>query len=130
MVSCQSTARTGPRGSRGGSSIYSYVWEVDWVCGEWTECVGDDMRRLCNDLNECGTEKDKPDVYQGCGVSENGDVIVEDEGADVEKPNRFFSAITGAVIGGGAKSVAVAGGFLALVIGGFFIVIRKRKLKK
>jgi len=117
-------------GSRGGSSSYSYVCVEDWECGEWSECLGNDMRRLCEDLNECGTEKDKPEVYQECGVSEDGDVIVEDEGADVGEPNRFFSAITGAVIGGGAKSVAVAGGFLVLAVGGLFIVIRKRKKKR
>jgi len=119
-------------GSSGGSSSYSYVCIEDWECGEWSECLGNDMRRLCNDLNECGTEKTKPDVYQGCGVSfEDVDSVLESD--DVEPGtssfNSFLSAVTGAVIGGGAASVAVAGVFMALVVGGFVIVAKRRKKK-
>jgi len=119
---------TGPGGSSGGSSSTSYICTEDWECGEWSECLGNDMRRLCNDLNECGTEMDKPDIYQECGVSEGGDVVVEDEDADVEESDGFFSAMTGAVIGGGATSFALAGAFLVLAIGGFLLIrVRKKK---
>jgi len=124
---------TGPGGSSGGSSSTSYICTEDWECGEWSECLGNDMRRLCNDLNECGTEKSKPDIYQECGESSGvDDMTVESslDGGEIDGIGGFFSAITGAVIGGGATSVAAAGIFLVLVLGGLTIVIRRRNFRK
>jgi len=112
----------------GGSSSYSYVCVEDWECGEWSECMSNDMRRLCNDLNECGTELEKPDIYQECGVSD-GDVVVEDEDADVEESDGFFSAMTGAVIGGGAGSwITVI--VVIILAGGAYWFVKFKKFKK
>jgi len=117
----------------GGGSSSSYVCVEDWACDEWSECVGNDMRRICNDLNECGTVRTKPETYQNCGSTsldslDSGMSFEEEvDDADVSPVVRAFSAITGAVVGGGAASVAAAGVFLFLVLGGFFIVIRKKK---
>jgi hypothetical protein len=115
----------------GGGSSSSYVCVENWECGNWSECLGNDMRRLCNDLNECGTELEKPDIYQECGISFGEDMEVEsvDEEADVSPIVRAFSAITGAVIGGEPVAIAGASVFLVLVLGGFFVVIRKKKKK-
>ena len=114
-------------GTSGGSSSYSYVCVEDWECGEWSECVGNDMRRLCNDLNECGPENDKPETYRECGED---DVNVENwigESANVSQPEGFFSLMTGVVIGGGVTSFAVAGAFILLALGAFgFVRFRKK----
>jgi len=113
----------------GGSSSSSYICVENWSCEEWSDCIGNDMRRICNDLNECGTENNKPETYQECGVSKDDGATLESEieENDVSQPDGFFSSITGAVIGGGATSVAVGGVFLILVLGGFVIAIRKKK---
>ena len=122
-------------GVSGGGSSYSYVCVEDWSCDEWSECVGNEMRRLCNDLNKCGTESEKPDSYQECGLmsGDDGKVLeMSGEVVDVSGFNGFFSAITGAVIGGGATSWGIAGIFVVLVVGsfGFVRIRRKRKLRK
>lgn len=38
----------------------------DWMCLEWSECVNSTQERVCIDINNCGTENDKPDISQGC----------------------------------------------------------------
>ena len=112
-----------------GGSINSFVCVENWSCGNWSDCVGNDMRRICSDLNECGTEKDKPETYQECDLEEE-EIILEniEEDSNVSEGNNFFSAITGAVIGGGATTVSVAGGFVALAVGGFLFIKFRRKI--
>lgn len=113
-----------------GSSYDSFECIEDWSCGEWSDCVGNDMRRICSDLNKCGTDKDKPEVYQECELeTEDKEMVlesIEEESNTSEINNGFFSAITGAVIGGGTTSFAVAGGFVVLALGGFFLVKFRR----
>jgi len=38
----------------------------DWECTEWSNCTEGIQVRICEDLNDCGTEKDKPDESQEC----------------------------------------------------------------
>lgn len=38
----------------------------NWDCTEWSECEDEEETRTCTDLNECGTEKDKPAEVQEC----------------------------------------------------------------
>ncbi|MFT4305095.1 MAG: hypothetical protein ACMXX8_03300, partial [Candidatus Woesearchaeota archaeon] len=41
--------------------------EEDWLCGNWTECtINETQTRSCEDLNDCGTEDDKPNLIQEC----------------------------------------------------------------
>ncbi len=40
----------------------------DWNCTEWSECEDEEQTRECTDLNECGTENDKPDEIQECEI--------------------------------------------------------------
>lgn len=117
-------------GGGSGSSSSSYVCEENWTCEEWTECVGNDMRRLCSDVNECGTELEKPETYQVCGESSESNMTLESEDVKVDDASpivKAFLAITGAVVGGGTGSVIGGGIFLILVIGGLVIVVRKKR---
>ncbi|MBD3309658.1 hypothetical protein GF351_00390 [Candidatus Woesearchaeota archaeon] len=38
----------------------------EWECEPWTACVGGMESRLCYDVNQCGTIKDKPPTSQPC----------------------------------------------------------------
>ncbi|MFH1597562.1 MAG: carbohydrate binding domain-containing protein [Patescibacteria group bacterium] len=57
--------------------IYDTVWYSiaqtfteecveNWQCTEWSECVTGQQTRTCTDINECGTEIDKPSEVQEC----------------------------------------------------------------
>ncbi len=48
----------------GGSSTCT----ENWNCGEWSECLGGEQTRICTDLNNCGTTKNKPETLYSCGV--------------------------------------------------------------
>ena len=128
----------GGGGTSGGSSSSSYTCVENWTCEDWSECVGNDMRRICSDVNECGTNQTKPDVYQECGISSSGSddnmtLEVGDVGPSGSSPvARAFSAITGAVVGvaGTPEGVAVVA-FMVLVLSGFIAIrIRKKGLSQ
>jgi len=114
--------------SSGGSSITSYICTENWECGEWTECVGNEMRRLCDDLNECGTEKDKPVTYQECGLmSQNDEILLSNEEEDEDSKN-FFSTITGNVIGGmGNGSLILVVVVILLLLSALGVVVYKKR---
>jgi hypothetical protein len=38
----------------------------EWDCTEWTECKKGAQTRKCVDVNECATEKNKPDTIRLC----------------------------------------------------------------
>jgi len=40
----------------------------DWICTEWSECIGGKQTRICKDRNECGTTKNKPEEERSCEV--------------------------------------------------------------
>jgi len=46
------------------------ICEERWVCSEWSECVNGIQTRVCRDVNECGTEKNKPLTSQPCVIVE------------------------------------------------------------
>ena len=117
--------------SSGGGGGSSYICKEKWVCGNWTDCIGNEQRRLCEDLNKCGPENDKPITYLKCGTEDDSDsdmtLINTDTGNNTENHANFLSTITGAVTG----VVGTAGGigvivFMVLVCGGF-VAIRIRK---
>lgn len=38
----------------------------NWTCNEWGSCIGSVQIRICTDLNNCGTELNKPAESQSC----------------------------------------------------------------
>ena len=113
----------------GGSSSTSFQCEVDWVCEDWTECVGNEQRRLCNDLNYCGTINMMPETYRECGLmSEAQNLTFVDVEGEREDGDGFFSSITGAVTGAiGTPQGIAASIFIILVLCGLIIIVIKRK---
>lgn len=65
----------------------SEVCTEDWQCDKWSECENEEQTRVCEDLNECGTESNKPAELQACNVlvdcdSEGGSFCDDNEFCD------------------------------------------------
>ena len=45
----------------------------DWNCVEWSVCTNNERSRICVDLNECGTFKEKPILIKECLSQEEED---------------------------------------------------------
>ncbi len=52
--------------------INEKICTEEWECGEWSTCTSDSQTRTCEDKNDCGTEKDKPEETQECEPAESG----------------------------------------------------------
>jgi len=118
-------------GTSGGNSGGSYVCVEDWGCDAWSECIGNEQRRLCSDLNKCGTNNSKPETYQECGLMSEANITLEDNEPEDNGASiivKAFSAITGAVVGaaGTPEGVAVST-FILLSLLGFTAVRIRRK---
>jgi hypothetical protein len=99
----------------------------DWSCNDWTSCINGLEMRTCTDSNECETEKIKPTDERGCSTL---DINTTDDSGTGNTFNTFFSAITGAVIGGGSSGWALI--IIVLVIVGialWFVSSKKGKKK-
>lgn len=46
--------------------INEEVCVENWDCNEWSLCENGAQIRVCTDLNNCGTDEDKPDEEQSC----------------------------------------------------------------
>jgi len=113
-------------GGSGGGSSGGYVCASNWTCGEWSECVGSERMRICDDVNNCGTPYLRPEVYEECDESENMTLENIVEEADIGGFSNFLAGITGAVVGGGTGSAVVGVLLLLLSILGFAVARRKR----
>ena len=49
----------------------------NWKCTEWFECFNGKQRRICVDLNECGTEFNKPPTTRKCETKEENEKTEE-----------------------------------------------------
>ncbi len=38
-----------------------------WSCSDWSECINRTQTRTCTDINNCGTEINKPETSKSCG---------------------------------------------------------------
>lgn len=84
--------------------------ESDWVCGEWTECINFQQKRVCVDSNECGLE-DGPETRRSCEMDETKLNIAPGE----TSKSGFFDSVTGFVTGA-ADVVSSSIPFIALVV--------------
>jgi len=58
---------------QGSNILKSPECVEDWICEEYSECVGGKSVRFCYDSNDCGTFDNVPEVEKVCGeeVEEN-----------------------------------------------------------
>jgi len=87
--------------------------EEKWKCSEWSPCINGKQTRSCIDLNNCGTEKNKPATEKDCKVEKEKKKKIEAK----EKKRK-------AVPLGGTMILIFSLIILALVAG---IIIWKRK---
>ncbi len=96
------------------------VCEEKWECSDWLDCSGSVQKKVCTDLNNCGTTNNKPEESKEC---------LNDEVGTSSRP--FFSRILGAVIGVGGDVfpwgaiIFIAVVFVLAVV----IFVRKRNRK-
>ena len=117
------------------------VCEENWKCSEWFECFNGKQKRVCVDLNNCGTEENKPEEVRSCSVCGNK---VCEEGETYEtccsdcgcpkgyecKDNKCasttsFSSITGRFLTSPLGLISIIGGILVIILGFLY----KRKMK-
>ncbi len=73
--------------------------EERWVCTDWSECKDGFQTRSCNDVNNCGTDLNKPLEIQPCSKEEKASQ------AKITGPTGFFLGLSvvewiGGIIGG------------------------------
>ena len=78
----------------------------EWQCDEWSECIDKEQTRVCNDVNECGSEEEKPLTSQTCKPAEscldeikNQDEAGIDCGGVCENRCSIFTIVGNAVTG-------------------------------
>jgi hypothetical protein len=93
--------------------------QVRWLCEDWSECIDGEQTRVCEDVNNCGTEYGKPLMIQPCG-EEEAEVTGTAE-ASVAGPTGFFLGLTSTewLIG------IIIGIIVAVII--VFLLTRKRR---
>ncbi|RLJ03871.1 MAG: hypothetical protein DRP18_05490 [Candidatus Aenigmatarchaeota archaeon] len=119
------------------------VCEENWKCSEWFECFNSKQKRVCVDLNNCGTEENKPEEVRSCSVCGNK---VCEEGETYEtccsdcgcpkgyecKNNKCasttsFSSITGRFLTSPVGLISIIGAGILIILS-FFIYRKKSRL--
>lgn len=60
------TAAAGVARAARAANAQAYRCIENWKCGDWLECSGGVQRRLCRDVNKCGTSQTKLDDKRSC----------------------------------------------------------------
>ncbi len=133
------------------SVIKSTTCVSEWNCSDWSDCVNGTKDRICEDNNNCNTEKDKPDEIQDCeiiiketcfdGVMNQNEKGIDCGGICEQKCSIF--TIIGSVVDGPIESSKeffsenkktisfIILGFFIFLVGGFFVLkIFFKKFKK
>jgi len=92
------------------------ICEENWKCSEWFECFNSKQKRVCTDLNDCGTETNKPSETQAC-------LETSTENQTSDKNNSFFTT-TGRFLTSPTGLVSIFGLLLVAIIG--FLVYQKK----
>jgi len=107
-------------GSDTGNDTYdkneTIICEENWKCSEWFECFNNKQKRVCTDLNNCGTTIKKPKTVQKCV-----EALTENETSD---ENNSFLSITGRFLTSPTGIVSIFGLILAIIVG--FLVYQKK----
>ena len=89
-----------------------------WICEDWSECKDGEQTRTCEEVNNCGTDRDIPLMVQPCSTVETEETEAAGEAL---LPTGFFLGLTTAdwVIG------IIVGAIVAAVI--IFLVSRRKR---
>ncbi len=114
----------------GGGSSSSFVCYEKWNCTEWSECISNEQRRICEELNNCGTENEKPIEFRECELIENETIFLEPSTkTETQDDQNFFSLVTGAVIGVLGTPTGIIGIIFILGIVGGLVFVKFQKAR-
>ena len=55
----------------GSVSNLTFECQENWICTEWSVCIKGLQRRACDEINDCGTSKDKKSLSRECDFNLN-----------------------------------------------------------
>ncbi|NIO44804.1 MAG: hypothetical protein GTN36_04600 [Candidatus Aenigmarchaeota archaeon] len=93
-----------------------------WLCDDWSECEDGQQTRVCEDVNECGTDRDIPLMIQPCSKEEIEETAKGEE-AVLGGPTGFFLGLS--------TTEWAMGGIIGVIIAAIiiFLVTRRKKSK-
>ena len=96
-----------------------------WKCDAWGPCINGTQTRSCIDINNCGTEKNKPITQQSCEVA-------NETALEEKTQSKTGFNLAGAAIGAVKKAWLPAVIALLLILGSYFGIkaVRKRREKE
>lgn len=116
-------------GSGGGSSkVKLSICKERWECYDWEDCINSEQKRVCIDLNQCGTTAYKPITFRFCSEENISETLPL-----TQSSTGFFAKITGAVTGFFAKSrvgIILIVVLITMLVGGIVFFRRRKKLTK
>jgi len=83
-----------------------------WKCTEWFECFNGKQKRVCMDLNECGTEFNKPPTTRKCEIKEENITTKKTEKVKSEYSERL---LTGKFLTSPLGIISIFGGILGIL---------------
>ena len=94
----------------------------DWKCTDWFECFNGRQKRICTDLNECGTEFNKPKTIRRCEIKK--ETIVTEDKKNIE--DRQEQLLTGHFLITPFGLATILSGLITIILsnGGCGIVVR------
>jgi hypothetical protein len=93
----------------------------EWQCSEWLDCINNNQKRVCSDLNNCGSINNRPEQTRDCeSIVEDGRVV--EEYSLINKIMNFFG-LTGRVIDSDGNQRSSLSWFAVLVMLFLIIVI-------
>jgi hypothetical protein len=96
----------------------------NWDCSDWFECFNGKQKRTCVDLNDCGTENNKPATVQDCIVP-GEEVVYEEKNQEGSQlfTGRFLESPAGI-------TTMVLSGLVLLAIIILYMIRRKKSANK
>ena len=120
------------QGGGGGGSSSSSSCMSEWVCSEWSDCVGGVQERTCElAVPDCTPANEEPSATRACRTLdlESDEEIPTEPDLGEEVSEGAFSAITGAVVGVLSAPALMGVVIFMLLIGGAYVALRVKKGK-
>ncbi len=73
--------------SSSGSSFSSRCIE-NWQCSDYSECINTYQTIDCQDLNNCGTFFDQPELRQSCTNENSNTISLQESNQESDQPNQ------------------------------------------
>jgi len=101
------------------------ICKENWICTDWFECFNGKQKRTCVDLNNCGTEENKPTTIRNCTISTTINATQEIAESPLSFTGRFLSSPAG-------RFLSSPVGIGLTIVGAILVIIlyKRKSLKK